>query len=187
MEITFFSLLLPIISAAVIVALTFYLKEYLQKRAELSKLRKKLEDIAGKNSTIVYSPGPGVAPGIGAQLFKIIDTDQHGVTLKNELQEIFVPAAKLIQSDIILPCDEYDKARIAKVKKDMEEFADAIVPAMFKKMIPAIKEVVAEEFLDEGGEFGAIIGIKIEKALQDSGYEVRKVKSEDIPKTDNKE
>lgn len=165
-------IIITIFTGAMSVALAFYIKEYLQKRSNFSNLRKKLDQIAGKNAFVIYNPGHGI--GMGPQLYKIIAIDQHGVTLKNEIHTIYVPASKLIDSDIVLPSDDYDNARLAKMKKDFEEIADSIVPPMMEKMIPVMRNVFIEEFMEEGGEFSAVIGIKIQRALESEGYEIIK-------------
>jgi hypothetical protein len=171
--------LLTILVGAISVALAFYIKEFLQKRNTYSSLRKKLERIAGKNALVIYNPGAGL--GMGPQLFKIANVDNHGVMLENELHTVFVPAAKLIESEMILPCSNYEKARLDKARKDFEEMADTLVPAMVNKMIPqmfnVMREYILEEFVQEEGEFSAVVGIKIQKALEAEGYTIKKIPS----------
>ena len=176
------SFALYILAAAVSVAVTFYIKDYLQKRADYAKLRKKLEKIAGKNATVIYFPERGGMSSIGAGLYRIIEIDEHGITLRNELQTVFVPVAKLLQAEIILPCDDYEEARLARLKKDMEDLADAMVPAMIDRMLPAFVEAVEKEMAADDTEISMIIGLKIKRLLEDEGYEIRKLPSPDSRK-----
>lgn len=169
----FISISLTIITGAISVAVAFYIKEYLQKRSEFKKFRIKIEKIAGKNAVILYS-----GTGIGQQVFKIADIDEHGVVLKDELQTIYVPVSKLITSDVVLPVDNYEEAKIQKVAKDMQRFSKEIMPMMFQEMFPplmkAMKDVMAEEFMADEGDFNAVIGIKVRKVLSDEGFEIKK-------------
>jgi len=171
------TLIISIIVFVVSAGLTFYLKDYIQRRSDYGKLKKKLEQIAGKGAMVIYSPGTGV--GMGSQPFKIVDFDREGVTLRNEVQTIFVPASKLIQSEMIIPSDNYEEAKLVKVKKEMEDVMEAMFPAMFQKMLPAIKEWFQEEMVNEKGDFSAIIGIRVQKALQEGGLEIKQVKDKD--------
>ena len=174
-----FSFALSILVAAVSVAVTFYIKDHLQKRADYARLRKKLEKIAGKNATVVYFPERGGMSSISAGLYRIIEIDEHGIALRNELQTVFVPVAKLLQTEIILPCDDYEEVRLARLKKDMEDLADAMVPAMINKMLPAFIEAVEKEMAVADTELSMIMGVKIQHLLKDEGYEVRKLPSPD--------
>jgi len=179
MEIDLFRVLIFIATTAATVAITFYLKDYLQSKKEYSKLRKKLEKVAGKNATVLFG-GVGFGPST-SQLYKIIDIDSHGITLQNELHTIFVPGKKLLQLEMIVPCDDYEKKKLEKVKKDMVEFMDALLPAMFDKLFPVMEEAMKEHFMEDfssdKGEFSAIIGVKIQKVLSEEGYEIRKLES----------
>ena len=169
-----------LVSTTAAVTVSFYIKDFLQTRSEYNKLRKKLENVAGKRATILYA-GTGFGPGAANQLFKIVDIDGHGITLENELQTVFVPAKKLLQSEMIVPCDNYEEAKLNKIRKDMEQFMEHLMPAMFDKMLPAMKQAVEEQFAedmmrDQGG-IAAIIGIKIQKVLTQEGFEIKKLDS----------
>ena len=178
MQIDLISALVFLITTVAAVTISFYIKDFLQIKNEYSKLRKKLEKVAGKQATILYA-GTGFGPGAANQLFKIIDIDGHGITLQNELQTVFVPAKKLLQADMIVPCDNYEQAKLDKMKKDMEQFMDSMMPAMFDRLFPALEKAVKDHFLDdiisEKGEVGAIIGVKIQKVLSEEGFEIKKV------------
>jgi len=179
MQIDLVPILIFLVSTAATVTIAFYLKDYLQSKSEYSKLRKKLEKVAGKNATVLYG-GAGFGPGT-SQLYKIIDIDSHGITLQNELHTVFVPAKKLLQAEMVVPCDDYEKKKLEKVKKDMELFMDSLMPAMFDRLFPAMEKAMKDHFLEdimsEKGEVGAIIGVKIEKVLSEEGYEIRKLES----------
>ena len=179
MQVNIYTLIISVVTFVISAAVTFYIKDYLQKRSEYGKLRKKLEKIAGKHASVLYSPGPGASIGIGPQIFKIIDIDQHGITLQNELQTIFIPPAKVIQSEMILPCDDFENAKLSKMKKDFEDIAEAMFPAMFEKMFPAMMDAIKNQVVEEEGEIGFAIGVKIQKILQDEGYQIKKIEGKE--------
>jgi hypothetical protein len=174
MTLDWLSTIISIAVGGISVAIAFYIKEFLQKRSDFNKFRKKIERIAGKNATILYS-----GTGIGQQMFKIIDIDEHGLVLKDELQTIYVPVSKLINSDVILPVDNYDTAQLEKLKRDMQRFSKALMPAMFEEMFPAMidgfKKLFQDELLDDKSDFSMIIGMKITNLLSEEGYEIRKL------------
>ena len=180
MQIDLLPAIVFLITTVVAVAISFYVKDFLQTKSEYGKLRKKLERVAGKHATILYG-GTGFGPGAATQLFKIEDIDNHGITLKNDLQTIFVPAKKLLQAEMIVPCDNYEQAKMEKIKKDMEQFMDGLMPAMFDKLFPAmtnaIKSNFVEEIMGDEGEVSAVLGIKIQKVLSEEGYEIKKLDS----------
>lgn len=165
------------VTLIVTVAVTFYIKDFFQKKSEYSKLRKKLERIAGKHATIIYNVPGSSGPG-SSQLFKITDIDEHGITINNELQTIFIPVAKLIKSEMILPCDDYDNVKAAKLKKDMEQMMEAMMPALMN----SIRKNFLEEMMMEKGEMSAVIGFKIQQVLSEEGFKITKVATEEKPK-----
>ena len=55
MVIEFSEIVIPVISSTVTVVAAFYVKGFLSNKNAYSELRKKLENIAGKNATIVYA------------------------------------------------------------------------------------------------------------------------------------
>ena len=148
-------------------AITFYLKDYLQSQQEYKQLRKKLERIAGKNAKILFDTGTGI--GKGLQEFKIEDIDKLGITLKNDLQTIFVPSKKLLQTEMILPGDRYEQKKKEMIKKEMDSVLDAMIPGMFERMVPAMKDIIAQDMLEEEGEISVVLGMKIAKVLQEEG------------------
>jgi len=89
-----------------------------------------------------------------------------------------VPAKKLLQAEMVVPCDNYEEAKLIKIKKDMEQFMDSLLPAMFDKMFPALEKAMKDNFiediLEEKGEVSAVIGVKIQKVLSEEGYEIKK-------------
>ena len=164
------TVVISILASVVLSMLTFYLKDYLQRRSDYGKLKKKLEQIAGKGAMVVYSVGSGM--GMGSQLYKIEDFDREGVTLKNDVQRIFVPASKIVQSEWIIPGEDYEKAKLAKGKQEIENMMDAVFPAMFQKM----KEVIGQEILTEGGDLNAVIGVTVRKSLHEQGLDIKQTK-----------
>lgn len=81
---------------------------------------------------------------------------------------------------MILPCDNYNKARLERSKKDLEEIGEHLIPALFDKIFPtmmkSIKDNLLEEMLEEEGEVSAVIGIKIQKVLAEEGFEIKKTR-----------
>lgn len=176
MEISFVQILVTIVVGAISVALTFYIKEYLQKRREYKVFKDKINSIAGKNSTVLYCPEGGKS----ADLFKIIDIGSRGITFQNELQTIYVPVSKIIKSEMILPCDNYNKARIEKLKREIEENFDILFPALFEKIFPPMidgfKKYFIEEMMEEDEtEISGAILFKFQKFLKDEGYDIKKI------------
>lgn len=163
------TVVISILASVILSMLTFYLKDHLQRRSDYGKLKKKLEQKAGKGAMVVYSVGSGL--GMGSQLYKIEDFDREGVTLRNDVQSIFVPASKLVESEMIIPGENYKEAKLAKGKQEMEDIMDAVFPAMFQKM----KEGIEEAMLSEGGDLSAVIGVKVRKALQEEGLEIKQM------------
>ena len=110
------TLIVGLIALIGTIVITFYVKDFLQRKQEYKRLREKLEKIAGRNATILFCPSGGGIGG-GLQEFKIIDIDGSGITLKNELHTIFIPPNKLLQTEMILPVDNYEKLKHEKLKK----------------------------------------------------------------------
>lgn len=178
-EVDLFNVLVFLVVLVVTVAVTFYLKDFLQKRMEYGALRKKLATISGKGSTIIYLPGNHQLLGPKGQLFKIEDIDNRGVTLKNELETVFVPAAKLVKSEMIIPSDDFDEIRQKLANQEMERMMDGIMDPMFNKMFPAMFDAIEERLVDRlgesEGEFSAAIMFKFTRFLKDEGLEIKKL------------
>lgn len=162
MNFGYLDLIITISTTVVSVGITFYLKDFLQKRLEYKKLRSKLEAIAGKNATIVYT---GVGANIGGNLYKIIDIDQNGVTLENRVQTIFLPPAKLLLSEMILPADNYKELKEDYEKKELERVSEAMFQPMFDKM----KESFEHDLKADEGELSSTVEIKVIKTLKEQG------------------
>ena len=171
------TLIVGLITLIGTLVITFYVRDFLQKRQEYKQLLGKLEKIAGLNAAILYSPS-AVGVGAGLQEFKIIDIDESGITIKNELHTIFIPPNKLLQTEMILPVDNYETLKQLKLKKDMEQMLDAMVPALIERMFPAMMEAIQERVMEEEGEFSMVIGMKIAKVLEEEGItKMKKLKS----------
>ena len=174
MELNLTSLLLSLVLAAISVAISFYLKEYFQKKTNYKKFKEKLNAIAGKRSQILYALEGKSAP----ELFEIIEIDKTGVTLKNDLHTVYVPVSHIVNKEIILPCKDYDNVKLEKAKIEIQKVSKELMPAMFNELFPAImnatKEHLLEEMLEEEGEVSAVIGVKIQKVLSEEGYEIKK-------------
>ena len=80
---------------------------------------------------------------------------------------------------MIIPIENYEEAKFNRVKQEMESMMDAMFPAMVNKMIPAVKEAIQKEMLDEKGDFSAVIGIRMQKVLEEEGLEIKQIKDKD--------
>lgn len=172
------SLVLSIIGASISVATAFYIKDFLERRAEYRKLRRKLEGIAGKNAEVIYIH-PSQSGIVGPLLYKIKEINESGVTLENELHSIFVPTSKLLQSEMILPSDHYDTARKKAMKRYFDEVMDAMVEPLIEKLIPVLRDTIVDEMGEVDTEVSAVIGIKIRNVLEESGFEIKRIESKD--------
>ena len=166
------TLIIGLITLVGTIVITFYVKDYLQKKREFAQLREKLENIAGKNAKILFDSGSGL--GGGLQEYKIIGIDKTGITIKNELQTVFIPPLKLLQTEMVLPVEKYEELKHEKLKKDMEKTFDAMIPAMFDKMFPAMMDAIQENIAEEEGELSVVIAMKIAKVLEEEGITKKK-------------
>ena len=175
-------MVISIVTLVVAIGITFYVKDFYQKRSEYKKLEDKLNKIAGKGATVIYSESQNM---FDRDLYTIDSIDPNGVILKSKVQTIFLPSKKVLESEFILPADNYGQMKTEKMKKDMEQMADAMVPALMDKMFPALIKGVKEYFievLEPGGEFNAVVGFKIQKALEEQGLEIKQKESEENKK-----
>lgn len=181
-QIGILEMVISIVTLVVATGITFYVKDLYQKRSEYKKLEDKINKIAGKGATVIYSESQNM---FDRDLYTIDSIDPNGVVLKSKVQTIFLPIKKVLESEFILPADNYGQMKTEKMQKDMEQMADAMVPALMDRMIPAIMEGVKEFFLDglePGGEFDAVVGLKIQKALEVEGLEVKQKESKENTK-----
>ena len=144
-------------------AFAFYIKDALQRRSDFRKLKRKLDRIAGKRAVVLYP-----SPTLGYRLFKIEEIDKHGVTLKNDLETIFIPPAKLLRSEIVLPCDNYGRVKLAHIKNEAVTTMNVLAPAMFdsfKRYLTA-----------DDSEFDAIFAIKFRRFMKNEGFPISKTR-----------
>ena len=165
------TLIIVLITLIGTTVVTFYVKDYLQRKRENEQLREKLERIAGRNAKILFCPSGG-----GLQEFKIIDNDKNGITIENALHKVFIPSKKLLHTEMILPVERYEELRLEKLKKDMNNTFDAMMPILFDKMMPAMMDAVKESMIEEEGEFSMVIGMKIAKFLEEDSEIKKKIK-----------
>lgn len=155
-------ILFVIITTVVSVAITFYMKDFLQKKSEYKKLKKKLEAVAGRNAYIVYT---GTGSGVGSNLYKITDIDEGGVTLKNSLQTIFIPPKLLLNSAMIVPEDNYEELKKEYQAKEIEVVAEA----MFQPLLEKMMESIETEITQDNGELSSRIEIRVIQILEAKG------------------
>lgn len=173
MEFDIGSLITAIIIAALSLPITFYIKEWLQKKSDRKNMREKLERLSGKNAQIVYTLGGEL--DIGPQLFTITEIMSDGVTIENELHKVFVPMEQFINNEIILPVKNYETVKEKMQLKEFEKSWDLLFP----KLIEKAKQTMVNEMGTEGTEINAVIGIQVKKAIQEAGYEIRQVNETD--------
>lgn len=82
MEVNIYTIIISITIAVLTFAVTFYIKDYLQKRSDYNKLRKKLEKFAGKGANVLYSTGSGTGIGMGPKYLKLLITIKMALHLK---------------------------------------------------------------------------------------------------------
>lgn len=149
-------------TTVVSVAITFYLKDFLQKKSEYKKLKVKLETVAGKNAYIVYT---GAGSSVGSNLYKITDIDEGGVTLKNSLQTIFIPPQLLLHSAMIVPHDDYEELKKAHQAQEIERVAESMFQPLFDKM----KEEIEADLSEGDGELSSRIEVRVVQILEAKG------------------
>ncbi|PKF80617.1 hypothetical protein CW749_05580 [Vibrio sp. vnigr-6D03] len=162
MEFDYLKILFAVVTTVLSVAITFYLKDYLQKKSEYKKLKEKLEAVAGRNAYIVYT---GSGSGIGSNLYKIIDIDEGGITLKNSIQTIFIPPQLLLNSAMIVPEENYDQLKKDYQAKEIEMVAESMFQPLFEKMI----ENIDDDLSHDEGELSSRIEIRVTQILEAKG------------------
>ncbi len=161
MAIEFNEILIPVITSAVTVVIIFYIQSFLSDRSEYGKLRKKLENVAGKNATIVYA-GAG---DIGGTLYKIIEIGKEGITIENPVHKIFLPVSQVLLLPMVLPVDDYKSIKDAYEKAQLEKVSGAMFEPLFEKIEESIEQNVAQP----GSEIGASIEVKVINILEEKG------------------
>lgn len=169
------TIVVTVIASSFGVAVAFYVKDYLEGRAAYRRLRSRLERIAGKNATVVYESPQSTQIAPKATLYRIQEFDADGVVLKNDLHTIFVPIQAVLDEDIILPCENYEDEIHKRGREEMNRLMDILLPEMMKRILLTLKQELSREFGSQGTELNAVIGVQVTKALQESGFEVRKL------------
>lgn len=162
MDLDYAKILFVVLTTVLSVAVTFYLKDFLQKKNEYKKLKGKLEAIAGRNAYIVYT---GAGSGVGSNLYKITDIDEGGVTLKNSIQTVFIPPQLLLNSAMIVPEDNYEALKEAYQAKELE----AVTETMFQPLFDKLVESFETEIKNDDGELSSKIEIKVIQILEAKG------------------
>lgn len=155
-------ILFAVITTVTSVAITFYLKDYLQGKKEYKKLKEKLESVAGRNAYIVYT---GAGSNAGSNLYKITDIDEGGITLKNSLQTIFLPPKLLLNSAMIVPDENYEQLKKEHQAKEVEDIASAMFQPMFDKMVQGIEA----DITGDDGELSSRIELRVVQVLEAKG------------------
>jgi hypothetical protein len=154
--------LFAVVTTVTSVAVTFYLKDFLQKKNEYKKLKRKLEAVAGRNAYIVYT---GAGSNAGSNLYKITDIDEGGITLRNSLQTIFIPPQLLLNSAMIVPEENYEELKKDHQAKEIETVSQLMFEPLFNKMIEGIET----DLNDSDGELSSSIEIRVTQILESKG------------------
>jgi len=156
---------ITIITGAISVAITFYIKDVLKRRSQYKNMKEYLGKMAGKNAHIVYN----------GQLHKIEDISNDGIVLGDGFQKVFIPVESALSSVIILPVDEhnYESAVFERQMKVTRK----IMNTMFEEMVPKLLDTVKEQFEDNTSEFSFMFAGKFKKFLEDEGLEVKRLQN----------
>jgi len=178
MNLTWQQIAISIITLVGTTALTFFLKDLLQRYLYYRKLRSKLDNIAGVRASVLYENLE----------YKIITIDQQGIVLKSDLQTIFIPIKKALENILVIPGDYYEKVKEGmeqelhmKMKARVLDMMDDMMDQMLPKMFAKIKEQLTLEMMEDETELSMVVGMKITKILQDEGMELKKVKKPKSP------
>ena len=161
MNIEISTIIVAVITSVITVFLAFYLRNHLQEKFDYRKLKAKLESIAGKNAKIVYS-GAGNTGGI---LYKIIEVNKSGLTIKNKAHEVFIPITKVLKMDFILPAENYEKLKDESEAKEIEKFSSAMFDPLFKKMAESIED----ELTKNSGDLSNSLEARVICILEEKG------------------
>lgn len=165
------SLILAVASVVIGTPIAFFLKDYLVGWMNFRKFRDKLERIAGVNAEILY-PTVGGQPFAGiTRTFKIVEKTKQGLMLKDSMNTIFVPIEKILNTEIVLPAENYDAARRERMRKDAAEAIEALFPTLMDK----IKEVFVTELLSPDSDLTAVVGVRVVSELKEAGVDTSKL------------
>lgn len=117
---------LSILVAIVGTAVAFYVKDYQERKALFRKLKSKLEKIAGRNAKVIYKD----------EVYRLVEFDEGGVMLQNDMKSVFLPTGMLLQNEMVLPTDDYERK-----KKEKEKEQEA-------KELEMFKSVIGEQYLE---------------------------------------
>ena len=160
-----------VVALVIAATISLYVKDWCERRWEYKKLKEKVETIAGIGARVIHD----------GRMYKIESIESEGLTLKGEIATVFIPIVNVLESEIILPVDNYEEAKIELAKKEMKEMSEVLIPMLRDEMMPALMDSVKEYIvgkLEPGEELDAILGVRVRKALEESGYRVEKVDDE---------
>lgn len=158
------TIVLFLITLVITITVSFFLKDLLQNYLNYKKIRDKLSDVVGKGGSVIFNN----------IMYKVEQIDTKGILLKNNYETVFIPSTIWLETPIYLPEPDYKRIKMEETKKEVTEYMDALFPGMIKQ----IKKIVIDELIEEGGEVDAIIGVKMRGALEEGGYEVKKIKKD---------
>ena len=164
---------ISVIASSFGVAIAFYIKDYLERRGAYKRLKARLEKAAGKNAMVIYENPQSTVGVPKAMLYKIESFDEEGVTLKNKFHTVFIPIDAVLNQDIIIPCDNYEDVIHTHEQEEVGRFLNTFMPQVFH----AVTDTLKKEFISEGTELNAVVGVKVVNALREAGIEVKQLPS----------
>jgi hypothetical protein len=165
------SLIVAVASVVVGTPIAFFIKDYLVRWMDFRKFKDKLERIAGVNAEVLYpTVGGSLFAGI-TRTFKIVEISKQGLMLRDSLNTIFVPIERILNTEVVLPAENFDSLRKEKMRRDAVEAIDAIFPPLMDKM----KEVFVTELLSPDSDLTAVVGVRVVSELRDAGVDTSKL------------
>lgn len=167
-EFGFWEVVGTVVALVIAAAMSLFVKEWVQRRLEYGRLKKKVEKIAGKGAKVVAY----------GDLYTIESIDFNGMTLKGRIQTVFIPIGKVLETEIVLPVENYKEARAKMLKENLKEMGETFIPYLRDEMMPAmidgVKEYIVKQ-LEPGEELDAIVGLKVRKALEEEGIGIKRL------------
>ena len=125
--ISFLEIIISIIVVIITTAITFFLKDQLQRYLDYKKLKAKLANVAGVAAYVIY----------GGNRYRIGAIDRHGILLESDAENIFIPINRALENTVTIPSDDYDQIK-RKVEEDEHEKVKARMLDAMDSMFPNI-------------------------------------------------
>ena len=157
------ALLVYMVITAAAGAVAFWVKDSLRHWLEYRRLRSKLTEMVAPGQHVIYEQVK----------YKLVSIDRRGITLQDKARTVFVPPARVLEREFIVPADNYEAALAEMQRDEIRRLMEGLVPDMLKKM----KESLIAEFSAPGSRFHAMIGMKVEAIFN----EVKEAHVKELP------